>query len=142
MTESIAPGAFTRTLADGHDILALVDHDARRVLGRTRSGTLTLREDDKGLAFDLAVPDTQAGRDILVQAERGDLGGMSFGFFADDEAVEGNHRNLRSVQLVEVSVVAAFPAYEGTEVLARSRASAKPALDYGSRVIRLAEAMQ
>src|SRR5262245_51933565 len=39
-TETISPGAFRHTLAAGKDILALVDHDANRVLARTRSKTL------------------------------------------------------------------------------------------------------
>lgn len=76
--ETIAPGAFTDAL--GSDVLALLDHDTSKVLGRTRSGTLRLTQDSRGLAFALDVPDTQAGRDVLALAERGDLGGMSFGF--------------------------------------------------------------
>src|SRR5690606_31412235 len=76
--ETIAPGAFATSLRAKGDILALVDHDPGRVLARTRSGTLRLAEDARGLAFDLDVPDTSAGRDVLALAERGDLGGMSF----------------------------------------------------------------
>ena len=79
-SETIKRGAFTRTLADNRDILALADHDPSRVLGRTRSGTLELREDDTGLAFALQMPDTQAGRDLVALAERGDLGGAALGF--------------------------------------------------------------
>lgn len=119
--ETIVAGAFTRTLANRSDILALVDHDPARVLARTRSGTLRLSEDSRGLAFDLDVPDTQAGRDVLALAERGDLGGMSFGFKAIDEDLTGNRRELRAVELYEISVVAAFPAYADTVVQARSK---------------------
>lgn len=119
--ETIRPGAFTSTLAAGHDILALVDHDAGRVLARTRSGTLRLSQDARGLAFDLDVPDTTAGRDVLALAERGDLGGMSFGFRARDEHWSGDRRELRSLDLIEVSVVSAFPAYDGTTVAARAK---------------------
>jgi Escherichia/Staphylococcus phage prohead protease len=122
--ETISPGAFRETLAAKRDILALVDHDHTRVLARTRSGSLTLAEDRQGLAFDLALPETTAGRDVLALAERGDLGGMSFGFFIngkDGERWTGNRRELRSVNLVEISVVSAWPAYEGTSVVARAR---------------------
>jgi uncharacterized protein len=119
-TESIRADAFNKSLSDKSDILALVDHDASRVLGRTKSGTLRLSQDSKGLAFDLDVPDTTAGRDILALAERGDLGGMSFGFRMLDEQWTGSHRELRSLELVEISVVQAFPAYDGTTVAARS----------------------
>lgn len=72
-TETVKRGAFASSLASGDDVLALADHDATAVLGRTKSGTLNLREDENGLAFDLAVPDTQKGRDLLALAERGDL---------------------------------------------------------------------
>jgi len=59
--ETIAKGAFSASLETRGDILALVDHDPARVLARTRSGSLRLSEDSRGLAFDLDVPDTQAG---------------------------------------------------------------------------------
>jgi HK97 family phage prohead protease len=121
-TEVIRRGAFTRTLAENPDILALADHDPSKVLGRTRSGTLELREDDTGLAFTLAMPDTQAGRDLIALAERGDIGGASFGFNvpAGGDSWNGNNRELRAVNLAEVSIVSAFPAYQDTEVSLRS----------------------
>ena len=135
-TETIAPGAFAASLASGRDVLALVDHDATRLLARTRSRTLRLSEDARGLAFDLDLPDTQAGRDVLALAERGDLGGMSFGFMAQDERRDGNHRELRQVELFEVSVVAAFPAYEGTTIAARAAASIPPGRAHAARILR------
>ena len=99
-------------------MLALADHDPRRVLARTKSGTLRLSEDTRGLAFDMDVPNTTAGRDILELAERSDLGGMSFGFTVakDGERWQGDRRELRSITLHEISVVSAWPAYEGTLV--------------------------
>lgn len=122
-TESIRAGAFANTLRKpGADVLALVDHDASRLLARTASGTLRLSEDARGLAFDLDLPDTQLGRDILALAERGDLGGMSFGFRALDEAwPTRDTRELRAVDLIEISVVQAFPAYGQTSIAARAR---------------------
>lgn len=118
--ETIAKGAFSNSLEARDDILALVDHDPSRVLARTRSGSLRLSEDSHGLAFDLDLPNTQAGRDVLELAERGDLGGMSFGFTATNEDVDGDRRELRAVQLFEISVVSAWPAYHGTIINARS----------------------
>lgn len=120
-TERIAPGAFSKSLASGRDILALLDHRADVLLGRTASGTLKLTEDAKGLRFDLELPDTQAGRDLVALAERGDLGGMSFGFIAEDEEWTGNTRELRQVDLREVSVIQAFPAYQQTEISLRNK---------------------
>ncbi len=139
MREVITAGAFKASLSQRSDILALVDHDAARVLARTRSGSLRLSEDTRGLAFDLDLPDTQAGRDVLALAERGDLGGMSFGFKAVDEANENGLRELRAVELYEISVVSAWPAYGGTVVNARSLAADCPNLAHAARVLRILE---
>lgn len=117
-TETIAPGAFSGSLQ--RDVLALVDHDPAKLLGRTRTGTLRLQEDREGLAFELDVPETTLGRDVLAMAERGDLGGMSFGFTVQDENWQGRRRELRGVNLHEISVVHAHPAYQATEVQARA----------------------
>lgn len=118
--ERIAPGAFTVALAG--DVLALLDHDPGKVLGRTRSGTLRLTEDSRGLAFSLDLPDTQAGRDVIQLAERGDLGGMSFGFTVPKggDSWQGNTRTLRAIDLKEISVVSSWPAYDGTEIALRA----------------------
>ena len=122
--EIIKPGAFAASLKSGRDVLAMVDHDPSKVLARTRSGNLRLSEDSSGLAFEVSLPDTTAGRDALALAERGDLGGMSFGFLIPKggEAWAGNRRTLSAIDLYEISVVNGWPAYEGTSVNARSRA--------------------
>lgn len=132
--EEIRQGAFTGALASGLDVLALVDHDPSRLLARTRSRTLRLSQDSTGLAFDLDIPDTSEGRDVLALAERGDLGGMSFGFTVapGGETRSGGVRSLEALRLHEISVVKAFPAYDGTSVNARS-------LD-ACRALRLAHA--
>jgi HK97 family phage prohead protease len=120
--ERIKPGAFTRSL--GKDILCLMDHDAGKVLGRTKSGTLRLTEDASGLKYELDLPDTTTGRDLVEMATRGDLGGMSFGFTVPKDGQEwiSDTRILTAVDLVEISVVSAHPAYEGTSVALRSKA--------------------
>ncbi len=120
-TEIIQPGAFRDSLAG--DVLALVDHDAGKLLARTRSGSLRLAEDSRGLAFSLDVPDTSLGRDVLALAERGDLGGASFGFLVPQggERWQANKRELVKVNLHEIPIVSAWPAYSGTVVQARSR---------------------
>lgn len=121
--EVVRPGAFKTSLADGTDKLALIDHDAGKVLARTKSGTLRLSEDARGLRFEIDVPNTTLGNDILAMAARSDLGGASFAFSVPDggESWNGDKRELRSVVVHEVSIVQSFPAYSGTSVQARSR---------------------
>jgi HK97 family phage prohead protease len=123
--EVIKPGAFAASLAAGRDIVALVDHQPSKILGRTRSGTLRLREDAKGLAFEIDVPDTSAGRDLLALAERGDLGGCSFGFTVPEGGQrwdQGKRREITRAVVHEISIVHAWPAYSGTSVEARQKA--------------------
>ena len=127
-TEVVRPGAFRASLADpARDCLMLVDHDPGRLLGRASSGTLRLAEDARGLAFELDLPDTTLGRDVLTLVQRGDVGGCSFGFRVQDEAwPKPGQRELRAVDLLEISCVHAWPAYGETTISARSRRPARP----------------
>ncbi len=99
-----------------------MDHDPAKLLARTKSRTLRIAEDSKGLAFEIDLPETSLGRDVLALAERGDLGGMSFGFTVGKggENWQGRRRELRAVTLHEISVVSSWPAYNGTIVSARA----------------------
>lgn len=120
-TERLEPGSFAKTIAG--DIRALIDHDAGRVIGRTKSGTLRLSEDGKGLRVEIDIPNTTDGNDLWELVERGDVSGMSFGFRVLkqewDESIDPPVRTIKEVELYEVSAVA-FPAYEGTEIGKRS----------------------
>jgi HK97 family phage prohead protease len=123
-SETIRPGAFATSLAAQTDVRALVDHDDDRLLGRTRSGTLRLFETRNGLAFEIDMPDTTLGRDVYALAQRGDLSGMSFGFTVPkggDAWPNASTRELRSVNLAEVSVLHRLPAYSQTEISARAK---------------------
>lgn len=123
-TESIRAGAFRATLAAAGDKLALLDHDTTKLLARTGNGSLRLAEDSRGLQFSLDLPATTLGNDVLAMAEAGLLGGMSFGFRMTDESWPAkNQRELRAVDLAEISVVQAFPAYDQTTVSARWRSA-------------------
>ncbi len=128
--ERIDKGAFDKAIKG--DVRALVDHDAGRVIGRTKSGTLKLATDDKGLSVEIDVPDTVDGRDLLTLVDRGDVSGMSFGFRVLkqewDETGDLPVRTILDVELYEVSAVA-FPAYEDTEIGARSLSTAKAELE-------------
>lgn len=122
--EKIASGAFSETL--GEDIRALTNHDTTLVLGRTKSGTLELREDSHGLWGSVRINrDDQDAMNLYRRVQRGDVDQCSFGFFVESERrdvlPDGSVEYIiEKVRLLEVSVVT-FPAYEETSVNARRR---------------------
>ena len=125
MSESIAPGAFSRTLPGG-DIRALINHDTTLVLGRTKAHTLELREDGRGLWGSVLInPNDQDAMNLYSRVKRGDVDQCSFGFeivneetdFREDGSV---HWTIKEVNLFEVSACT-FPAYEATNISAREK---------------------
>ena len=134
-SEIVRPGAFAKSLAAGSSIRALYHHDAHALLGTTRGGTLQLREDGKGLAFELALPDTTHGRDLAILVDRGDVAGCSFGFRVADGGDRWEQRGptlvreLLTVDLVEITLTA-DPAYQDTSVAMRSRAAFEEARNF------------
>jgi HK97 family phage prohead protease len=121
-TETIAPGAFSRTLKARNEVKMLMNHDTGRVLASRRAGTLRLSEDSYGLRVEADLPDTTDGRDLSVLLKRGDITSMSFGFTVPeggDYWSDENNRELRDVRLHEISVVA-FPAYQASAAGVRS----------------------
>ena len=123
MSESIAPGAFSGALAG--DIRALVNHDTTLVLGRTKAGTLELREDSRGLWGDVTInPNDRDAMNLYERVKRGDVDQCSFGFdiIREDTEVREDgsvHWTLQEVDLFEVSACT-FPAYEATSISARA----------------------
>lgn len=151
--EIIRPGAFSRSLMGG-DIRALINHQTGQVLGRTKSGTLRLVQDARGLKVEIDPPDTQAARDLMESMRRGDVSGMSFRFMTPEggdswgaDAQGFPLRELRDVEIDEVSIVT-FPAYKATEVSVRSLEALEshrrsqprqtPSRDRAERLLRLA----
>lgn len=124
MTESVAEGAFSRSLAGG-DIRALVNHDTTLVLGRTKAGTLELKEDSYGLWGRIHInPNDADALNLYERVKRGDVDQCSFGFEIVDEETDFRedgsiHWTLRDINLYEVSPCT-FPAYEQTSISARS----------------------
>jgi len=119
--ETIAPGAFRKTLSETPDVRMLVNHEGLPV-ARTKNGTLKLEEDDKGLRFEAELADTQEGRDVYELVRRGDVDQMSFAFrvirqrWNDDRT----RRILTEVSLADGDVsVVTYPAYPTTTVEAR-----------------------
>lgn len=141
--ERIAKGAFDGVLADPKlDCVALWNHDQNMPLGRTTAGTLKLRSDSKGLAFDCDLPNTSYARDLYESVKRGDTNGCSFAFQLgqrnqdenwEEEEIEDEKdlglrgkvvkalvRTIRNFQkLMDISLVTS-PAYPGTSVDARN----------------------
>lgn len=126
--EVVAPGAFKKTLQE-QDVRALFNHDPNALLGRSGSGTLTIEEDETGLAYEVTLPDTTVGRDVANLLERGDLAGSSFGFRTiEDDWGETEEefplRTLKAVSLRDVGPVV-FPAYSDSSSALRSLAEAR-----------------
>ena len=120
--EQITPGAFEKTIKK-EDVRALWNHDPNFVLGRTKSKTLILEEDDRGLKVEITPPDTQWANDLMASIARKDVSQMSFGFnvITDSWEIKNgvNMRTLEEVRLIDVSPVT-FPAYTATKIQARS----------------------
>jgi HK97 family phage prohead protease len=114
-TEIIEPGAFKKTLASRNDIKMLWNHDSGAVLASTRSGTLSLVEDERGLRVTATLPNTNLGNDVRELVSKQIVDAMSFGFSVvrDTWSNDGSTRTLKAVRLHEVSIVA-WPAYAAT----------------------------
>lgn len=138
--EEIAPGTFTKTIAEG-DQRFLFNHNTDYVISRVSAGSLRLSQDMRGLPTDADLDaELSYVRDLKVNLRNGNLTGMSFGFTvpegkdewrtekilgADGDEFEVEVRTIREAKLIEVSAVT-FPAYEETS--AGLRHSLVPAL--------------
>jgi uncharacterized protein len=121
--EYVRAGCFSKTIRES-DIKALYNHDPNYVLGRNKSGTLKLEEDQTGLKMSIDPPDTTWARDLMTSIKRGDVDQCSFGFktVRDEWRTEDskNCRDLLECRLFDVSVVT-NPAYPQTSVAVRSK---------------------
>lgn len=123
MTESVARGAFSKTLSG--DIRALTNHDTTLVLGRTKAHTLELKEDEHGLWGKISInPKDTDAMNLYERVKRGDVNQCSFGFEIDSEETDFRddgtvHWTITDVTLFEVSCCT-FPAYKETNISARS----------------------
>lgn len=121
--EKFAKGSFVDSLRNDKQ-KALWNHNSDFVLGSTKSGTLSLSEDETGLRFNIDLPENTWGKDAYESIKRGDVDGVSFGFKKEveewDETDPDNViRTIKKAKLFEVSPTP-FPAYPQTEVQARS----------------------
>jgi uncharacterized protein len=97
LRERIAPGAFDRALPVS-DVTANINHDDAYLLGRTSSGTLKLSVDERGLLFDVTLPDTTYARDLGELMKRGDMQECSFAFTVSQD-------NIASQKVSDTEVV-------------------------------------
>lgn len=124
-SEIVKPGAFTNSVSG--DVRALINHDSSLVLGRTKPGTLTLRQDERGLWGSIRINrDDVDAMNLYARVQRGDVDQCSFGFDIKRETFvdlgDGKCRwEIEEVDpLYEVSVCT-FPAYTETSVSARKQ---------------------
>lgn len=121
--EVILPGAFDKVMDD--DVRALFNHDANLILGRTKSGTLKIWTDDRGLKFQYTSPDRSYAKDLEDSIDKGDVDQCSFAFQVDEvrwveKEGEMDTREIVSFKkLYDVSPVT-YPAYADTSVAKRS----------------------
>ena len=129
--EIIEPGALNNT--DLTDVRFLVNHDTSKIpLARSRrnngNSTMQLTVDNDGMTIRviLDTENNSEARALYSAVQRGDISGMSFMFNINDEEwenLDSDHptRHIREIRVVvEVSAVT-FPAYEATDINARSR---------------------
>lgn len=129
--EVIESGALDKT--DLTDVRFLVNHDTSKIpLARSRrntsNSTMQLWTDAEGMAIrvNLDTENNSDAKNLYSAVERGDITGMSFMFSIDGERwedLESDHptRHIDAIgTVVEVSAVT-FPAYESTEINARSK---------------------
>jgi HK97 family phage prohead protease len=121
-TEILAPGCFAGSLSG--DVLMLRDHEPTLLMGRTKSGTLSLSDSADGLHFSCKLPNTTSATDLAESVDRGDLDATSFGFITmeDKWAASADGSVVRTVleaELLEVSPCS-FAAYPANSVSVRS----------------------
>jgi uncharacterized protein len=120
--EIIEPGAFDQYLRSKPVVLCLYNHNPDILLGSTFNGSLTLREDQRGLFYECTPPDNQQVRDLLALIRGGYLAGSSIGFRATKR--EKTIRDGQVVQIVSQAKLydcspVTVPAYSNTTIAAR-----------------------
>jgi len=125
--EKIMPGAFDDVL--DNDVRAYFNHDPNFILGRVSAGTLRLGVDEKGLRYELDIPDTTAGRDLKENMRLGNISQSSFAFTIGkdgDSWERGDSGDVRLIhkvnRLYDVSPVS-LPAYPSADNLALAHRS-------------------
>ena len=125
-TERIAPGAFTKTLAErASRVKVLFNHGFDPTIGDKPLGKPSrMEERGKGLWVEVPLDDTSYNRDLAASIRSGALDGMSFRFSVTREEWDDSEdlplRTIRELKLFEFGPVT-FPAYEATTAGVRAR---------------------
>lgn len=121
--ETIRRGAFKTVLQD--DVRCLFNHDPNNLLGRTKSGTMSIREDSRGLFFECQLPNTSTGQEVYSSVERGDISGASFAFAVQTQewSDNGQRREIILMKKLFDAGPVTYPAYESTSVAPRAQDS-------------------
>lgn len=128
--ERFMPGAFDETVKQD-DIRASFNHDLNQLLGRTKSGTLSLSVGKEGLRYHIKRANTQVFADVSEMISRGDVDGSSVWMRVlsetwrteqQDGEREMEIREINEVKLFEVGPVA-DPAYTATSADTREARS-------------------
>ena len=131
--EKIAPGALRSALMNS-DIRLLLNHDSNHLLARQKSGTLSVREDEKGLYFEATIPESR--EDVYEMVKRGDLDECSFAFRVskdewryayENDDLDVDERVIKEISIVPEITLATFGAYKTTSVDLRTYEEAKKA---------------
>lgn len=133
--EILHKGCITQELIDNSDIVFLYNHDYNQVLARANKGkgTLNINLQDDGVYFDLDVPQTTVGNDVLENIRLGNITQCSFRFryaeepgsYRDQKIGDTWYRNVYKVgELLDFSLVT-DPAYDDTYVNVRMRERSK-----------------
>lgn len=133
--EILHRGCISQELIDSSNIVFLYNHDYNQVIARANKGKGTLNIDlrDDGVYFDLEVPNTTMGNDLLENIRLGNITQCSFGFrYANeegaykDEKIDGVwYRDVYKIgELFDLSAVT-YPAYDDTYVNARMQERSK-----------------
>ena len=141
-TEVIERGAFASALEREDDVVFLINHNGLP-LARTRSGTLRLTQDERGLFIETELDGSDPDvRSIVPKMKRGDLDKMSFAFVPTrqewDDSGEMPKRTIQDLRLHDVAIVTT-PAYDGTEIGLRSLEAhrAQEKKTYAARRLRM-----
>lgn len=117
--ETMVPGAFRRTLGSGRRQSFVVDHDERKMIASSPSGSLRLAEDSKGLHVSSPWPRTDYADNVRALYDAGEKLGMSLNYSWPRNGVtwsaDGASRSVTEAVLKHVSVLATMePAFDGT----------------------------